>query len=41
MNLLIALLLGAASAFAFQPVALWPLMVLAFAALCEDRKSVV
>ena len=35
MNLLIALLLGAASAFAFQPVALWPLMVLAFAALCE------
>ena len=26
---------GAASAFAFQPVGLWPLMPLAFAALCE------
>ena len=35
MHFLIALLLGAASAFAFQPVGLWPLMPLAFAALCE------
>jgi apolipoprotein N-acyltransferase len=31
----LALILGAASAFAFQPVGLWPLMPLAFAALCE------
>jgi apolipoprotein N-acyltransferase len=32
---LLALFLGAASAFAFQPVGWWPLMPLAFAALCE------
>ena len=38
---LAALLLGALSAFAFQPVALGPLMVLALAALCEliDRSQ--
>ena len=35
MKFLIALLVGAASAFAFQPVGLWPLMPLAFAILCE------
>ena len=35
MNFLIALLVGAASAFAFQPVGLWPLMPVAFAILCE------
>jgi apolipoprotein N-acyltransferase len=35
MNFLIALLVGAASAFAFQPFGLWPLMPLAFAILCE------
>ncbi|HXG99226.1 MAG TPA: apolipoprotein N-acyltransferase [Sphingomicrobium sp.] len=35
MNFLIALALGAASAFAFQPFAFWPLMILAFAGLCE------
>lgn len=35
MIFLLALLSGAASAFAYQPYALWPLMVLAFAALCE------
>ena len=35
MNFLIALLAGAASAFAFQPYALWPLMPIAFALLCE------
>ena len=35
MYFLLALLTGAASAFAFQPFALWPLMPLAFAALCE------
>ena len=35
MMFLIALLVGAVSAFAFQPYALWPLMPLAFAALCE------
>ncbi len=35
MNFLIALLLGAASAFAFQPFAIGPLLVLAIAALCE------
>jgi len=32
---LLALLIGAASAFAFAPVGLWPLMPLALAALCE------
>jgi apolipoprotein N-acyltransferase len=32
---LIALLIGAASALAFEPVGWWPLMPLAFAALCE------
>src|SRR6185369_752967 len=31
----VALLIGAASAFAFQPVGLWPLMPLAIAGLCE------
>ena len=35
MSFLIALLLGAASAFAFQPAGLWPLMPIAFAILCE------
>ena len=35
MQFLIALLIGAASAFAFEPYALWPLMPLAFAVLCE------
>ena len=35
MNFLIALLVGAASAFAYQPVGLWPLMPVAFAILCE------
>jgi apolipoprotein N-acyltransferase len=35
MIFLLALLAGAASAFAFQPVAWWPLMILAIAALCE------
>ncbi len=35
MNFLIALIIGAASAFAFEPYALWPLMPLAFALLCE------
>ena len=35
MIFLLALAVGAASAFAFQPYALWPLMPLAFAALCE------
>ena len=35
MYFLIALLTGAASAFAFQPFGLWPLMPLAFALLCE------
>jgi apolipoprotein N-acyltransferase len=35
MVFLIALLTGAVSAFAFEPYALWPLMPLAFAALCE------
>jgi len=34
-HFLIALLIGAASAFAFAPVGLWPLMPLALAALCE------
>jgi apolipoprotein N-acyltransferase len=32
---LIAMVIGAASAFAFAPVGLWPLMPLAVAALCE------
>ena len=35
MNFLIALVVGAISAFAFAPYALWPLMPLAFAVLCE------
>lgn len=35
MSFLIALLLGVVSAFSFQPVGLWPLMLLAFAGLCE------
>lgn len=35
MNFLIALFTGALSAFAFQPVGWWPLMILAIAALCE------
>lgn len=35
MNFLIALFAGAASAFAFQPVGWWPLMIVAIAALCE------
>ena len=35
MMFLIALLIGAISAFAFEPYGLWPLMPLAFAALCE------
>jgi len=34
-HFLIALLIGAASAFAFAPVGLWPLMPLALAGLCE------
>jgi apolipoprotein N-acyltransferase len=35
MIFLIALVLGAASAFAFQPVGWWPLLIAAIAALCE------
>jgi apolipoprotein N-acyltransferase len=35
MNFLLALFAGAASAFAFQPVGWWPLMIVAIAALCE------
>jgi apolipoprotein N-acyltransferase len=35
LTVLYALLLGAASAFAFEPVGLWPLMPVAFAILCE------
>ena len=35
MLFLAALLLGALSALAFQPVAWWPLMPLAFAILCD------
>ena len=35
MLFLIALVIGALSAFAFQPVGWWPLMILAIAALCE------
>jgi apolipoprotein N-acyltransferase len=31
----VAFVIGAASAFAFEPVGLWPLMPLAFALLCE------
>ena len=34
-HFLIALLIGAASAFAFAPVGLWPLMPLAVAVLCD------
>lgn len=34
-SLLIALVVGAASALAFEPVGLWPLMLLAFAGLAE------
>jgi apolipoprotein N-acyltransferase len=34
-HFLIALLIGAASAFAFAPLGLWPLMPLAIAGLCE------
>ncbi len=34
-SVLLPLLLGVASAFAFQPAGLWPLMPLALAALCE------
>jgi apolipoprotein N-acyltransferase len=33
--LLYAFLVGAASAFAFEPAALWPLLLIAFAFLCE------
>src|SRR5262245_61050480 len=32
---LIAFVAGAISAFAFQPIGIWPLMLLAFALLCE------
>ncbi|MEO6580775.1 MAG: apolipoprotein N-acyltransferase [Sphingomicrobium sp.] len=35
MHLLVALVLGVLSAFSFEPAGLWPLMPLAFAALCE------
>ncbi|MGH6706435.1 MAG: apolipoprotein N-acyltransferase, partial [Sphingomicrobium sp.] len=35
MIFLLALFAGAASAFAFEPVGLWPLMILAIAVLCE------
>jgi apolipoprotein N-acyltransferase len=35
MQFLIALAVGAASAFAFQPTGWWPLMILAIAGLCE------
>ena len=35
MILIVALFLGAVSAFSFQPFGLWPLMPLAFAGLCE------
>src|SRR5215213_6900048 len=39
--ILFALLAGVASAFAFEPVGWWPLMIVAFAALCEllDRSQ--
>ena len=33
--ILVALAIGAASAFAFEPVGLWPLLIVAFTALCE------
>ena len=36
MPFLIALFTGAVSAFAFQPVNWWPLMIIAMAALCEQ-----
>ncbi|WP_367120120.1 apolipoprotein N-acyltransferase, partial [Sphingomonas sp.] len=36
MHFLIALLVGAASAFAFEPTGLWPLMPIALAILCEE-----
>jgi apolipoprotein N-acyltransferase len=35
MNFLLALFAGAASAFSFQPVGWWPLMILGIAVLCE------
>ncbi|HEX7930168.1 MAG TPA: apolipoprotein N-acyltransferase, partial [Sphingomicrobium sp.] len=35
MLLLVAFIAGAVSAFAFQPVGLWPLMPIAFGLLCE------
>jgi len=35
MIFLLALLAGAASAFAFEPIGWWPLIILAIAALCE------
>src|SRR5262245_5527099 len=35
MSFLIALAIGALSAFAFQPVGWWPLMIVALTALCE------
>ena len=35
LTVLYAFLLGAASAFAFEPVGLWPLLPVAFAVLCE------
>src|SRR5690349_12252498 len=35
MHFLIALIVGAMSAFAFEPVGWWPLMILAIAVLCE------
>lgn len=35
MNFLLALLGGAVSAFAFEPVGFWPLMILCVAGLCE------
>ncbi len=34
-SFLVALALGAISAFAFEPVGWWPLMIVAFAGLCE------
>src|SRR5689334_7561408 len=43
MLILIALLVGGASAFAFEPVGWWPLLPVAFAILCEliDRSKTV
>ena len=35
MIFILALLAGAASAFAFEPVGWWPLIILSIAALCE------